>query len=330
MDISNTTASNISKKKYGKLDLPKGSAKLILVVHDTSILFYVNDILVLDTKDNTLEKAEYHSGRLNYALASGTNKDFGIRVEMKNVELWEFYKPQSMNTPSSDASPIQQIQDLNTAKGIEAFQKEEYKEAIGFLNSAIQENSTYANPSGFLYRGRAYYAIGEYGKAVSDFNEVIAIAPDLSKTYLYRGYAYEKQKKITQAIENYSKAIQLDPEEVWAIRARAMAYAIQRKYDQALIDFNQAIKLDTTHAPTYNNRCWTLYLLKRYQEALPDCEKAVASAPQDVSYLESRGFVYYSLAQNDKAAADLKQILSLTKDKQIIQRVNQALKQIEK
>ncbi len=56
----------------------------MLVVEGRVFKYFVNGERVL-----TRESASMPAGRLNLTLISGTNKDFGTRCLMKNIELWE-------------------------------------------------------------------------------------------------------------------------------------------------------------------------------------------------------------------------------------------------
>jgi hypothetical protein len=76
---------DIGKGYYGKLDVPKGSAKFVLVVTIDQITVFINDKMVKSFQSNLL----YTSGGLSYSITSGTNKDFGMRCTMTNIELWE-------------------------------------------------------------------------------------------------------------------------------------------------------------------------------------------------------------------------------------------------
>jgi hypothetical protein len=69
---------------YGRFEIPSDSAQIMLVAENGTYTFFVNDIKVFSRKDTALYK-----GELALTLASGTNKDWGTRCIMKNIELWE-------------------------------------------------------------------------------------------------------------------------------------------------------------------------------------------------------------------------------------------------
>ncbi len=70
--------------RYGKVGVPSGGAQLTLIVDGNKFTFFVNGERVYSKVDQA-----FASGRLALTLLSGTNKDYGTRCLMKNVELWE-------------------------------------------------------------------------------------------------------------------------------------------------------------------------------------------------------------------------------------------------
>jgi hypothetical protein len=75
----------LAMKPYGKVSTPDGNAMFMLVVDDKRINFYVNDKLVTKAYDSSLDE-----GMIALTLLSGTNKDFGTRCKMTNIELFVF------------------------------------------------------------------------------------------------------------------------------------------------------------------------------------------------------------------------------------------------
>ena len=70
---------------YGKLDIPSGTAELMLVVTEDWIQLYVNGERV-----TRMTYTNNEGGLLAYTVLSGTNKGFGTRCIMENVDLWMF------------------------------------------------------------------------------------------------------------------------------------------------------------------------------------------------------------------------------------------------
>jgi hypothetical protein len=81
--ISRGQWKNLAAQRYGNLSVPNGDAKIMLVVSDQRINFYVNGQRVVNAYDGSLD-----SGNLALTLLSGTNKDFGTRCRMSNIDLF--------------------------------------------------------------------------------------------------------------------------------------------------------------------------------------------------------------------------------------------------
>jgi hypothetical protein len=69
---------------FGRLDVPAGSAELVLVVDQKVVSFYVNGKRVSRYTDNSITKGDF-----SLTLNSGTNLDYGTRCKMKNIDVWE-------------------------------------------------------------------------------------------------------------------------------------------------------------------------------------------------------------------------------------------------
>lgn len=73
--------------------------------------------------------------------------------------------------------------------------------------------------------------MGEYDKAIEDFNSAIEIDPKFPNPYCLRGTSYRKKGKLDKAIESCSKAIELKPDYGKAYYERGLAY--QEKANKA-------------------------------------------------------------------------------------------------
>ena len=75
---------SLGRSYYGVVDVPNGSAQIMLVADGSNLSFYVNGKRVHYRQDSALS-----SGNLAMTLISGTNKGFGTRCTMTNVEVWQ-------------------------------------------------------------------------------------------------------------------------------------------------------------------------------------------------------------------------------------------------
>ena len=70
---------------YADAPSPTGRAEVLFAAQGDQMLAYVDGQSVAQASDPTLA-----TGMLAYALASGSNRDFGTRCQMSSVDLWLF------------------------------------------------------------------------------------------------------------------------------------------------------------------------------------------------------------------------------------------------
>ena len=87
----NGQAKLLGSPNYGKVDIPEGSAELMLMVNGDNYYFFVNGTEVYSGSDPLLTGA-FKNGELGLTVNSGTNKGYGTRCQMTNSELWDLGK----------------------------------------------------------------------------------------------------------------------------------------------------------------------------------------------------------------------------------------------
>ncbi|MBL8162162.1 MAG: tetratricopeptide repeat protein [Anaerolineae bacterium] len=106
-----------------------------------------------------------------------------------------------------------------------------------------------------LFRqGYAWQKDNDFDKAISFYDQAIALNPQYTKAYYNRGLAHYYRKELPQAIENYDKAIALKPDYAKAYNNRGLARFEQGQLTESLADYDEAIRLNSTYAIAYNNR----------------------------------------------------------------------------
>jgi tetratricopeptide (TPR) repeat protein len=96
--------------------------------------------------------------------------------------------------------------------------------------------------TGFL-RASAYFAVKNYGRAISDYSRAIEHSPRSPEIYFNRGIAHEKAGKFVRAIEDYTHAVSVDPQYCKAYCNRASLLWSQGETKQALEDMKKAARL---------------------------------------------------------------------------------------
>jgi TonB family protein len=104
-----------------------------------------------------------------------------------------------------------QLQIAYNSRGLESFNKKDYRKAFDDVTQAIQVEPT--NPTPYINRcAIQLYAWKQYSDAIADCSEAIRLSTRSSTAYSHRGYAYEMSNSRERAIADYRKALELDPQ----------------------------------------------------------------------------------------------------------------------
>jgi tetratricopeptide (TPR) repeat protein len=97
-----------------------------------------------------------------------------------------------------------------------------------------------------LYKSRAdaYFASGDYERAIADLSKAITLNPKGAEGYVRRGIAYEKEGDHKDAIADFSAVIRLKPGYATAYTMRGGAYEVAGDKGKAIADFRAALAID--------------------------------------------------------------------------------------
>lgn len=130
------------------------------------------------------------------------------------------------------------------------YELKDYENAVKAYTSAI---SHYASTDYYNGRGKAYSALGQYERAIQDFDKAITY-PEV-KYYVNRGKAYSALGQYKRAIQDYNKAIKLNKHYDFyskdhaadAYYNRGLAYEQLKEYKKALKDYQKTLELESNY-----------------------------------------------------------------------------------
>ena len=99
------------------------------------------------------------------------------------------------------------------------------------------------NVKAYINRGVAYRILGQYERAIQDYDEAIGVDPQYEAAYNNRGMAYWRLGQHERAIQDYDEAIRLNPQDADAYAGRGIAYRLIGKSIEAERDFAKAKEL---------------------------------------------------------------------------------------
>lgn len=180
------------------------------------------------------------------------------------------------------------------------------------------------DPQFLAQRGLGILAEGRRNKdALKDFNEAIALDPQLSIAYYGRGSYYISQKRYDDALVELDEAIALNPLDAMAWFSRGEVHRMQKHYPEALRDMDEAIRLDSSHETAFRGRAEVHCAQGHYAEAISDLQEALEIEPslhelvehriedielqikdEQVKNLIESGVAYMQQGQDEDALAD--------------------------
>jgi tetratricopeptide (TPR) repeat protein/O-antigen ligase len=123
-------------------------------------------------------------------------------------------------------------------------QREEYDAALVILDQIESVPDDPADVAAvFVLRGRAYVGVGQFDRALEDFETAISNDGDASAGYLNRGRAYVALRRYEEAIVDFGSAIEQAPEDPLPYVDRALARVLSGDEDGATRDISRAIQL---------------------------------------------------------------------------------------
>jgi len=172
-----------------------------------------------------------------------------------------------------------------------------------------------SNPEDFSALGNRAIGlrlIGEYDRAIADFDAAVRIRPDIAGLYLERGLAYEAKGEHLPAIRDFSAAIERRYDLVQAHFGRAIAYQANGQRDLSISDMNNAMKLDRNLvAGLHMQRANELKAVRQYDEAIAAFDRTMEiNAGWPLAWC-GRAAAFDGKDDSERAAADYRKCVEL-------------------
>lgn len=191
-----------------------------------------------------------------------------------------------------------------------------YQSAVVDSDVAIElATADESSSAAYHTRGAARAALGDYDKAIADFDAAIRLQPETAISYLDRGFAMEALGEKDAAKADFEKATRINGNENLAEnyykdgrgKNRGRAYAA------AMASFDKAIRLNPAYASAYSNRALSQNGLGRrelrrenpgkakyhFRGAIADCTEAIRLDPKYTAAYNNRGVAKHRLGQSE-------------------------------
>ena len=184
--------------------------------------------------------------------------------------------------------------------GVIAEEKKDWDAAINYFEAIARKEKTPA----VLYRLSYYYSSKkDYKSALKRLNEAVKLEPDNPVSYYMLGLTYFDLGKMSRAEANLLKAKSLKPGMEGVSFHLGMLYDQKGRFDKAAEEMESEIKANPNYAPALNYLGYSFAEKGiRLDEALDLIKRATEQEPDNASYIDSLGWLYFKKGDYEKAA----------------------------
>lgn len=142
----------------------------------------------------------------------------------------------------------------------------DYAQAISLLEKAIKADAK--NPNHYLLMGDAYLGKGDGTKAMSYYNQGLALNKTWPYPYLKIGKLYTNARNYDLAVQNYNKGLEIDANYGPLHREIGEVYYKAKKYNKAIASYKKYVELSDKNFDTDLRYASFLYFNKDYANAI--------------------------------------------------------------
>jgi tetratricopeptide (TPR) repeat protein len=196
--------------------------------------------------------------------------------------------------------------------GLFSYWDEEYEEALGYLEKAIEKNPQDAEAHSLM--GDCYCELGRWYEAIAAYQKATNINSEDASSYGSLGWAYGEVGLWNKSIEASQKALNIDPTLAWVYSNMGWAYGVLGQHYQAIETLKKAVRLDPDYALAYYNLGWSYSELGLYSEAIKAYEQAIRRDPSCSDAYFGLGWIYTDLGLYEDAIEAYKKAISINPD----------------
>ena len=173
---------------------------------------------------------------------------------------------------------------------------------------------------------RGYYSRSIVYMNQNNYRGIIILLGPVSETFrdIYSiqyilGISHNRLKQYDDARNYYERALVIQPSSISLLHSMAILYDSLNEWDKSDKIYMNLIKSDSLDAQAFNNYAYSLVErnidLKR---ALSMAKKAISIEPNNASYLDTIGWIYYKLEDLEKAQKFLEASLEIIDDNAVV------------
>jgi len=158
------------------------------------------------------------------------------------------------------------------------------------------------NADGWVYLSSVFLQKNDFQEVATVLESAQKVLPDDFRVHFFLGVAYHRLGREVEAVSVLERARELNPKDINAISQLALVYDGLKRYEESDSLYEEGLKLDPENSLILNNYGYSLADRGlQLERALEMSKKAVAAQPDNSSYLDTIGWVYYRLGKYAEA-----------------------------
>ncbi|MGW0842598.1 tetratricopeptide repeat protein [Streptomyces sp. NPDC002787] len=163
-------------------------------------------------------------------------------------------------------------------------------------------------------RGRALHRDGAHERAVSEYDQALALDPGLATAWQGRAVTRARTGDYAGAVADLDRADALAPDDATTLVLRGDYHRLLGNADAAVADLDRAVALDPVRRSTWASRGAARHAQGRLDEALADLDRALELDGKYIWALMRRARVRRSRGEHERQLADLHHAVALDPD----------------
>ena len=308
---------------------------LTQTVNDSSLIPLTKDMLTYLDKDTTDWQVKAYLGQLsiderNDSLAIKYFKEASA-LAVWNPQIWMRLGGLLFDSGKYEDAIVEMKKAvinfpneyvINVILGLALAQEQKHAEAGEYLKRSIDLNPT--DVLALQAYGFTLNQLDQPEEALVYLNRAVEIDPENTQVLGVLGLIYDDLKMYTMSDSVYTKALAIDPLD--ALVNNNYAYALSERgerLDEALEMAKKAIAVDPNNSSFLDTIGWIYYKMGDYEKAKENIEKAMITDSDNPTLLHHLGDVYSKLGENKKALEYWKKAVEFGEDdKDLLLKVN--------
>ena len=166
------------------------------------------------------------------------------------------------------------------------------------------------NADGWVYLSSVFLEKNNFQEVATVLESALKVLPDDFRVNFFLGVAYNRLGRNIEAARVLEHARGINPKDMGALSQLALVYDGMQKNEDSDRLYEEALKIDPNYHLVLNNYAYSLAERGLYLErALEMSKKAVEAQPDNPSYLDTIGWIYYRLGVYKEAEQYVKKAL---------------------